>query len=580
MTRGSAIGLLIGALAGGLAVWGVTSGRERPPPAPARLVVALPSDVRVSDLVVSPNGRRIVYAGWAAGRRQLHLRDLDRFEGAPIPGTEGAAGPFFSADGQWLGFFADGSLWKLRLSGGTPQRLCPAPTASAGASWGADDRIVFAQGGDSGLRRISAEGGDVEELTHPDRAVGEVTHGWPFVLPGADGVLFTIATESRGSAIAALSLESATWTSLLPGTGRPQLGVSGQLVYAHAGELQAAGFDADRLELAGAPRSAGESISTDPLAFGGLGRAGFSLSRTGTLVYIPAPPGADNALVWVDRNGQGIQATESRARHHTPRLSPDDGEVAVVIRSGVLGRHIWIYDLDAGTRVQLTVEGSDNRSPVWTGPGRALTFASNRSGPQSLYRKPARAGGKAEPLSSTGDALNPTSWSAASEVLAFYVVGPDADRDIWTLRPGGEPTAFLTSPLNERSAMISPDGRWLAYVAGAAGLDAIYVAPYPDPGATPAVRIGDGGEPVWARDGRELFYRHDGRMMVASVSADAALTVGGRRALFEDAFELDPGGNTANYDVTTDGRRFLMVQNATPPRRLRVVLDWTAPSPR
>ena len=573
------IGLLVGTCTVGLTIWSTKFWQDQTPaeptPEPTRLTVTLRSGVRINGITVSPDGRKIIYAGWNEEYRQLYLREIDRFEFKPIPGTKGAASPFFSTDGQWIGFFADGSLWKLKLDHDTPKRLCPAPTTSVGASWGTDNKIIFAPGGNAGLQRISASGGNIEKLTQPNHAAGEISHGWPSILPGSEGVLFTILTKNHGTMIAVLSLGSNTWTPLLPGTGRPQFSIPGRLVYSHEGELQTASFDVKQLRLTGAPQSTDELISTEPFAFDRLGKANFSLSNTGTLVYIPSQPRNENMLVWVNRDGRSSQAAEWRMQHNTPRLSPNEHYITVVIRSGILGRQIWTYNVENGTRVQFTLEGNDNRSPVWTEGGRELAFASNRSGPQNIYRKPVRTDSKAQLLASTGDAMNPTSWSTEARVLAFYTVSTNADRDIWTLQPKHKPRAFLTSPLNERSPMISPDGRLIAYVSGSVGESTVHIAAYPDPKMAPSVKVGKGVEPLWTRSGRELLYRYDGRMMSMSLVTTDPITTGRPQVLFEDQYELDPGGNIANYDVTQDGKKFLMVQSTTQTKRLHVVLNWT-----
>lgn len=567
----------IGLAAGALAVWAWTSRGEPLPDPPVRLVVALPGDLRVIDVAVAPGGDRIAYVAQGEGVREIYLRSLDRFEAVSVPGTDGATDLFFSPDGLWLGFFADGRLRKVSTDGGTPVTICDVAGEGAGASWGDDGLIVFAAGPASGLARVPADGGPVAELTTPDRDGGEMAHGWPEVLPGNEAVVFTTSNEDRGGRLAVLSLTTGTWRPLLPGAGQARYAPSGHLVYANSGELLAAPFDIARLALTGPPVSAGARVADAPMALGGLGRTPMAISRSGTLVYVPAPATVENVLVWVDRAGRATPAADVRTRHHTPRLSPDGRRVAVVVRSGMMGRDIWIHDLDQGSRTRLTTEGSDNRSPVWRPDGQRLTFASNRSGAQSIYTQPLAPGGQAEPVSSTGDAQNPTSWSADGRVLTFYVVTPEADRNVWTLHVGEAPSPFKVTPLNERAPMLSPDGGWLAYVTGEAGRDTVYVSRYPD--GEPTVPIGEGREPTWGPNGQELFFRHGSRMMAASVTLDDQLSVGAVRPLFDGQYEPDPGGHTANYDVSPDGERFLMVQPADPPDHLRVVLHWAPATP-
>jgi serine/threonine-protein kinase len=567
------LGLIVGC-AGGAAILSLMRTTAQTSSPPTRFVVSLPPNQTLMESTVSlpvalsPDGTRLVYVAESGGGTQLYLRPLDQFEAKPIAGTEGAINPFFSPDGQWVGFYANGRLQKAAMAGGTPLAICTTPSLVVGASWGTDDNIIFAVRGRSGLFQVSVGGDTSEVLTTPDKGKGELSHRWPQILPDGKGVLFTVWT-GEGLRIAVLSLatgESRILSRLGEATG-PRYVPTGHLVYAQGASLLAVPFDLARLEPRGSPVSILDGVTRRFTA------AYLTVSHTGSLVYVPGG-GAESTPVWVDREGQATPLSMGRGTYTHPRISPDGRRVAVDRRSGG-SQDIWIYDIARGTFTRLTVKGN-SQHPVWTPDGKRVTFNTYGSDP-GLYWKQADGKGVAELLWTSENVLTPVSWSPGGR-LAFEAQ-PSSRTDIWVLKLAGERTTtpFLTTPFNETSPMFSPDGHWLAYVSDESGRQEVYVQPYPGPGEKWPISIDGGTEPVWSADGRELFYRNGEQVLTVAVEAEPTFTAGKPRLLFEGPYlaELPPAAHP-RYHVSPDGQRFLMIR-LDPERasnQIHVVLNW------
>jgi hypothetical protein len=510
----------------------------------------------------------------------LYRRALDRFETEPIPGTEGAHSPFFSPDSQWVGFFADGMLRRIRADGtGAAENVCEAPIDSAGGAWSDDGTIVFAPLHGKGLVKVAATGGDSQPLTQPDLKAGEIAHGWPQALPNGRGVLFTVSRPLRDSLMAVLEPDGSTHRLSLPMTGQARYVSAGYLVYGLLGDLLAVPFDLEQLRIRAGPFTVARELRSSG-GFGGLERTWFGVSGAGSLVYVGGLVNdPSTTLVWVDRQGRATPFSATPGPYQTPRLSPDGKRLAVAIRSGYVTRDIWILDIGRGTRARLSMEGGDNLSPVWAPDGRRLTFASNKSGSQNVYLMPLEAGAAPTLLLAGGAAHNPSSWSRDGRVLAGYDADPIRGRDVWLLDEAGQVNPVVATEANERSPSLSPDGGWMAYVSDESGGDEVYVRPIERGETARRVSVGGGTEPVWSRGGRELFYRQSDRMMVVAVTVDPPLGFSLPQQLFERRYALDPGGNLPNYDVSPDGQRFVMLQSAEHPSEIRVVLNWLTEAP-
>jgi eukaryotic-like serine/threonine-protein kinase len=546
----------------------------------ARLLVNLPPADHLAlgltpVLAMSPDGTRLVYVGNRGGSRQLYVRPLDRFEATPIPGTEGAETPFFSPDGQWVGFFADGKLKKVSLSGGVVMTLCSAPE-NRGASWGPDDTIIFAPSITLGLFRVSAAGGTPRPLTFLDRKKGDLFHRWPEILPGNRAALFTISTggSSDKARIGVLSLETGETTRLVEGGTYARYVPSGHLVYARAGELLAVPFDLKRLEVTGPPVTILKGVSMHPIA----GAAQFSFSGDGSLAYVPGGSKVgERTLVWVDRDGAPQPLPAPQRPYLFPRLSPDGQRLAVSIQGANSG--LWVYDLGRGTLSRLTESILPPRSN-WTPDGKHVTFASAQSGAMDLYWTPADGSGAVERLTTSENFQVPGSWSPDGQVLAFSEADPTTGWDIWMLRLQGDrkPRPFLQTPANESGPLFSPDGHSVAYGSDESGRNEIYVRPFPGPGGKMQISSDGGTEPMWARNGRELFYRNGDKMMVTAVETQPVFAASRPKLLFEGHYETGIGPFEAGYDVSPDGQKFLMIkasEQEPAATQLNVVLNWS-----
>jgi serine/threonine-protein kinase len=563
-----AVAILVSAVITGIAFWSLM-------PRDARTVKRFSiTGPEVDELVVwesvalSADGGDLIVAGVDDGVQRLYRRSMDQLDVSPIRGTEGGGYPFLSPDGEWLGFFADGQLKKVPLAGGQAVSLCEAAEARGG-SWGLDDTITFASTTHAGLMQVKAAGGESQPITTPDTDQAELSHWWPDALPGGKAVIFTVWYGSLETAkIAAQSLETGERKMLLEGT-YPQYVPTGHIVFARERSLWAVPFDAKRLEVTGSPTPVVES----PVLARVRGGACYAIGSEGSLVYARWNTLGDSTLVWVDRNGVAEPVPVPPRAYRNPRIS-SDGKLLAVLDGGDRSGDIWIYDIFRGTPIRLTFTGG-NQNPVWTPDGKRIAFSSNRSGSWNVFWKPADGSGEAEQLTTGELAPWATSMSPNGKFLAFHQNDPRTSTDIWVLPLVGERRArpFLQTPFVETCAVFSPDGHWLAYESYESGRAEIYVRPYPGPGGKWQVSTEGGIEPMWARNGKELFFRNEGNMMVADITAEEGFTAGNPRVLF-DGRRFRSGGWPANYDVSPDGERFVMVQGQSVDAQLNVVLNW------
>ena len=539
--------------------------------------MALPPEARLANLArpalaLSPDGTRLAYVATRDGSTQLYLRSMYQQEERPLPDTEDAYLPFFSPDGQWLGFFSGGTLRKVSVSGGAPVILCDVTTPAPTASWGADNTIVFTPHTNSTIFEVPAAGGTPQPLTTLDSQNDETAHHSPQVLPGGKSVLFTV-DSTAGPQIVVKSLETGQRRVVLEGADEARYVLSGHLVYVQAGTLMAVAFDLEQLEVTGAPSPILQGVMQTA---GAVNSTQLTFSDTGTLVYIPADTSLreGRTLVWVDRKGTTEPLAAPPGDYTSPRLSPDDQRVAIGIDSGGPS-DIWVYDIRRDALTRLTF--AEASFLIWTPDGTRITFQSIRSGPRNLFWKAADGTGSAEQLLAGEFSYTPHSWSPDGKVLAFTEVHPSTNGDIWMLPLGGEgkPEPFLRTPFSETGAVFSPDGNWLAYRSNESGRNEIYVQPFPATGAKWQISTERGEEAVWARSGKELFYRSGDKMMVADITTEPTFTHGTPQLLFEG--EYVSYGPRALYDVTSDGQRFLMIEESEEEltvTQLNVVLNW------
>ena len=568
--------LLVGGSVIGAAVWSLMSASPSPT---SRFAIHLPSTDRLPPnpgpaVALSDDGRTLVYAAIRDDDQRLYVRRLNQLEARPIPGTEGGQDVFLSPDGEWVGFQADGELKKVALAGGAPLALCEVDGAPAGASWWGDT-VIFGGSRLMGLSRVSAAGGIPEPITEPDADQGEGAHFWPEILPGGHAVLFTIGygPNAANNRIAVHSLETGNQHVLLDGT-RPRYLPTGHLIFARADVLWAVPFDAQRLEVTGSPAPVLEGISVTP-----RGAAQFTTTRDGSLVYVPdavAGGSARYSFVWVDREGREDPVAAEPRAYRYPRLSSDGTKVAVDVTDQK--EDIWVWEFARQTLTRVTVDASRDIYSLWTPDGQRVVFASYREGFAKLFWKAADGTGSAEPLVDHPNSLRPMAFSPDGRRLVAREGHPEEAANLVVLSMDGERTVepLLATDFDERNAEVSPDGRWLAYDSNSSGEWEVYVRPFPnvDQGLVLVSRNG-GVQPLWAPDGRELFYRGpEGGLIAVSVQTEPDFTASIPEVVFEGPYLVETG---RNYDLHPDGQRFLMVKEGTGTEaatQLHVVQHW------
>jgi eukaryotic-like serine/threonine-protein kinase len=526
-------------------------------------------------VAITPDGTRIVYIG---SNNQLFVRPLDRLDATAIfTGAAPLNWVFTSPDGRWVGFVEGNTLKKVALTGGPPVTI--AQTGQVfGATWGPDDTIIFATSDpDTGLQRVSADGGAVSELTQPARGRGELDHLWPEMLPGGRSLLLTITAATGGLAaaqVAVLDLMTGTHTVLMRGGSHGHYVSSGHLVFTAEGTLRAIPFDLTRLQTRGTPVMVLPRLVTTA-----RGSGDFVVADDGTLAYVDAPgatAAAGRTLVWVDREGREETLGAPPRPYFHPRISPDGTRVAVAI--GDQEHDVWIWDLPRQTLSQLTFDPAADFAPVWTPDGRRLIFFSQRGREPGLFSQLADGTGMAERLTSGA----PTSAVTPDGTHALFALTGNQDLAMVSLDGTRRVQSLLTHPSIERNGIVSPDGRWLAYESDSSGRFEVYVRPFPDVEAGQwLISTAGGTRPLWSPNGRvpELFYVAPGGALMASRvelrkgawSAERPTTIVAGR------YAMEGVRDRRTYDVSRDGRRFLLIKEATSdatPPQIIVVQHW------
>ena len=566
------LGAILLAAIASLAVWNL---KPSPPQPVMRTVITLPPGRVLSGfsgfdsapiVAISPDGTRLAYVATQGGIQRLYLRMMDGLEAQAIPDTDGASSPFFSPDSQWLGFLAGGKLKKVSVNGGGAQTLSASPF-SGGASWDTRGAIILGGVG-IGLRLVPDSGGAFQPLTQLKS--GDSNNRWPEALPGGNAVLF-VAGSNASSMVSVQSLLSGQRRDLVQGATFPRYAPSGHLIYARGGSLMAAAFDLKRLEVQGAAVPVVDNVMESATQ-----AAQYTLSNTGVLVYVSGGVlGAQRRFVWVDRNGAEQSLAAPANTYESPRLSPDGQRIAVATEG-----QIWLYSLSRETLTRFTFEGNINSRPVWTPDGKRIAFYSNKEGALNIFWQLADGSGGLDRLTTSEFTSVPGSWSPDGQTLSFHDANSKTGNDIWMLQLSDRKAQpFLRTQFNEANPRFSPDGRWIAYISDESGRSEVYVQPYPGPGGKWQVSRDGGTEPVWNRNGRELFYRSGNKLMAVEITTQPNFELGNPRMLFEGPYAL-AAVPVSNYDVSPDGQRFLMLkpseqeQAQSAPTQINVVTNW------
>ncbi len=526
-------------------------------------------------LAVSPDGSRVAFvATTPVGRKLLFLRRLDALSAQALSGTDGASYPFWSPDGAFIGFFADGRLKKIPSAGGVAQSLCDAPMARGG-TWNREGVIVFAPGPYDSLSRVSAAGGTPVAVTKLDESRQEGTHRWPVFLPDGHHFLFLARSsvarrDNPENALWVGSLESGALKMLRRANSSVAYTLPGYVLLVKEGILVAAPFDAKRLEFTGEDRPVASNVQN----YLNTSSAVFSVGG-GTVAYQAGASSAVSQLAWYDRSGKAAGVGGPPDDYEDPVLSPDGRRAAAMrINHETGGSSIWVVESPQSVFRQLTFAGSFQHTPIWSPDGGRIAYESDIGRASEFHLIAASGVGADELLLKSGELAWPTDWSPDGRLLAFQSLNPRTKWDLWVLPLAGDrrATPFLRSEANETGGRFSPDGRWMAYASDETGRDEVYVVPFPGPGGKWQVSSEGGGQPRWGRDGKELFFLARDRKLT-SVEIGPGETLGGSapRPLFETRSRYT---GTA-YDVSPDGRTFLintLAEGSSTP--ITVVLNW------
>ncbi len=541
-------------------------------------------------IALSPDGQTLVFSAIQGTRQQLSVRHLAQLDAVPMPGTDGGLSPFFSPDGRWIGFWADGALKKVPLAGGPVTTLC-ATTIPFGASWGTSDIVVFARYS-GGLWKVPASGGTPVSITSPDTAAGELSDRLPHLLPGDEAVMFTVTRTLLpawdDTKIVVQPLNGGPRQVLIEGAADARYVSTGHIVYMRLGTLLAAPFDVTQRRVT----DGGVAVVPNVMQSANMpnnsldsGAGQFSVSASGTLAYVRGGTYVfpERLLVWVDRSGQIEPVPAAPRAYNYPRLSPDGGRIAVSTQGD---RNVWMYDIARRSTARIAIDGR-NMAPVWTPDGQRVTFGSSSGGQENLFWSLADGSGSPERLTTSTQVHRASSWSPDGRVLAFVVgdiLSPNGG-DIVLLEDGKE-RPFAASRFDESYPDFSPDGQWLAYTSSESGRNEVYVTPYPGPGPRVVVSAAGGHSSAWTRDGRELVYLAplgpDGTgpyaVTAVSFAPGRPPTTGSPQKLFETPMGLS--ATARGYDVARDGSRLLMVQQqpraSVRPSEIVLVQNWFA----
>jgi serine/threonine-protein kinase len=528
------------------------------------LEVSLPPGVELytslaRSVAVSPDGARLAFVGVRGGNREVYVRRLDEFESTPLRGTEAVTGVFFSPNGESVGLVAsNGELRTVSLTDNLVTTLTTGVNYLYGATW-SNGRIVFVRGAE--LWHISPTGGTATQLTSLNSGRDETIHAWPFALPGGDAILFAAGSGSR-SRIDALMLSTGERRTVVERGTMPLYASSGHLVFSRDGELLAAPFNATTFEV-GAPTV--RALDRPPANVAGVPVA--DLSFSGTLVF--APNVSTGRMVWVSRQGAEQPLNDVPRPYGNPRIAPNGS--TVLVEAGDL----WIQDVTRATFTRLTSnEGALPRFPVLTPDGRRLMYRTA----EGLQLRNAEPGEDGQLVAGTSQFDYPGSLGSDGDTLVFMRSSADTSFDIYalSLRDPGKIRPILKTAAYEGGARLSPDSRWLLYISNESGQNEVYVRAFPSPERRWQVSTEGGTQGVWNPNGREIFYRSGDKMMAVDFQAASDVTLSPPRLLFERPYAYGGGITIANYDVTTDGQRFVLIKDEATTGRVNVVLNWSS----
>jgi len=531
-------------------------------------------------VIVSPDGRRFAFvASLADGKPILWVRLLDALSAQPLSGTEGASHPFWSPDSRFVGFFADGKLKAIEVSGGPPRVVCDAPFGRSG-TWNKRGIIVFARSSRDPLYQVSAAGGVPLQVAALDPAKGDWGHRTPHFLPDGEHFLYVVrSTQQDRQGVYVGGLDGFQGARLLTGDSTAMFAVPGHVLYVESGTLMARPFDTTRFEFTGPAFALAHPVGYDV----STGRAFFSVSEGGVLTYRGV--GDPNMqLAWFDRRGNKIGTLGAPGQYWDLSLSPDERFVAVTRMDPLVGtRDIWVIEGSRGTMSRLTFHADNDLLPTWSPDGSRLVYYAIRGETKHLFMRPPVGAGHEEAVITSPAEMLVTDWSADGKYLLYSRIdrSQKSRSDLWVVSlDDRQPGKFVETPFRDTQGRFSPDRQWIAYSSDEAGRPEVYVQSFKSPGVRSQVSTAGGGYPLWRRDGRELFYLDsEGQLMAINVEAGPAFQAGRPRALFQTGLgQLSMSGAGVDYAISADGQRMLLKTPVQGPDSspVTVVLNWAA----
>ncbi|MCG6914604.1 protein kinase [bacterium BMS3Abin03] len=525
-------------------------------------------------LAISHDGKSLVYKA----NSKFYIRKMNSTEPVLINGIENASSPFFSPDDDWLGFFANGKLEKISISGGTPVILADA-LDNRGGTWNDNGSIVFSATTTVGLSLISENGGTVKMITTIDSSKNERTHRWPSFLPDGEHVLFTVGTISspdyyENAVIDVADIKSGERKTLIRGASTARYINSGHLLFSRSGVLYIVPFDANNLEIEGQPVPVIEGVYSELTT----GITNYMVSDNGTLAYIPgAVEGGSRKIVKIDLNGNTTTLDSSGHPYLEPRLSPDNKKIALVIRDGE-DFDIWIFDILRKTLSRLTFGGL-NRTPQWSQNGKKIAFMKRtKDGKIGIFIKPYDGSGDEVEIYSGASRLYVDEWTTDGDNLIVdnLTLGAQSDLLVVPLKGNKKPWKYLDSKYDEYEASISPNGKWLAYLTNESGSYQGYVRSFPNKEGKWQISTDVIEEPRWSPDGKTLYYRKGSQLIAVPVTTSPTYSAGIPKVLISGfpSMNVDSG---ISYDITSDGKYFITttpVKGSTL-KNISIVLNWT-----
>jgi Tol biopolymer transport system component len=513
-------------------------------------IISLPSDkqltIRTSpNLALSPDGKLIVYPADTVNgdTRQLYLQPVYGQSGKNLEGTTGGETPFFSPDGKWIGFFADGKLKKVPIDGGEPQDICNV-TSPTGGSWGKDNSIVFADGP---VWQVPSSGGSPQQIT---QILPGEQHSWPTLLPN-DKIIFNLLPNDRTTSMVVMQkIGTKNRTILLEEGNYPRYIDSGYLVFNDAGSLKAVSLDIKRNLLSGEP----VIITEDVLVSVNSGASQYSISKSGDLVYLPGRIfGRSRHIVNLDRQGNERDPGLPLRRYSYVTYSPDGRYLAIEANEQIL-----IHDIQNNSTLGVIETAT---FPVWGPEEDDITFSSVNNGVAGLYQVSINNLNEIELIISGEYPVNHSySWSGDGQSFAYTEIRPDSGMDIWLRRGNLPPEPIYNSPVHECCPVFSPDGRWMAFIAGEPGKPDVYIQSLSTPETRIRVSDNGGREPVWSRSGKDLFYWQDRQLMAVEIPSDSGVKMEPPTPLFQGVFVSSTSTWRTRYDISPKDDEFVIIR--------------------